>query len=55
MQQQCGSVSTEWLVVTAALVVALFVPFDGHASVAAMLIEAVKVLNANTMYPLSLP
>lgn len=54
-RRQAGHVSAEWIVATTALVVALFVPFDGDHSAVAMFVQAVKDFHANSMYSLSLP
>lgn len=45
----------EWLIATMAMMLALFVPFDGDHSAVALFVQAVKDLHANTMYSLSLP
>lgn len=55
MRKITGQVSAEWLMVTAALIIALFVPFDGNQSAVAMFVEAVKDFHANSMFSLSLP
>ncbi len=50
-----GQVSTEWLIVTAVLMAALFIPIDGDQSAVAMFVQAVKDFHANSVYSLSLP
>lgn len=54
-QRQVGHVSAEWLIATAALLIALFVPVDGDQSAVAMFVQAAKDYYANSMYSLSLP
>lgn len=50
-----GQITTEYLVVTLALVLALFIPWDGQQSAIVQVLQAVRLFHANSSFPLSLP
>ncbi len=57
LTRQQGSISTEWVVLTAIMLVALFVPLPGGdgRSVMALFMDALKGFYMNSSYLLSLP
>lgn len=54
-QRQTGHVSTECIVISTAMVIALFVPWDGEQSAMAMLVQGVQSFFSHGSYVLSLP
>lgn len=50
-----GQSLTEYLVATSALLVALFVPWNGEQSAVVQFLQAVRAFHANASYALSLP
>ena len=54
-KKQRGQATAEWTIATFAMVVALFVPWDGHQSAASLFMDAVRTNHANSSYSLSLP
>lgn len=53
---EAGHVTTEWVLVTFAVTIALFLPIPGaDQSVAGMMMEAIKGFHANNSFLLSLP
>jgi len=55
LKKQHGQATAEWSVATFAMVAALFVPWNGEDSAAALFMDAVRTHHANTTYSLSLP
>lgn len=55
INEQKGHVSIEWTLITFALLLALFVPFDGDQSAVSKFTEAVREFHANSSFALSLP
>lgn len=50
-----GQVTTEYIVVTLAVIAAFFVPFGGDRSAAVVFLEAVRAMHAAGSFALSLP
>lgn len=50
-----GQSLTEYTVITSALLVALFVPWNGEQAPVVQFLEAVRAFHANASYALSLP
>lgn len=55
MRRNSGQSLTEYLVATSALLVALFVPWNGEQSAVVQFLEAVRTFHASASYALSLP
>lgn len=57
MRRQRGSVSTEWVIVTLIMIMALFAPVPGGdgRSVMALFMDALRGFYMNTSYLMSLP
>lgn len=55
MRRNSGQSLTEYLVATSALLVALFVPWNGDQSAVVQFLEAVRTFHASASYALSLP
>ena len=53
--KQNGQATLEWTIATFALVVALFVPWNGNDSAVSAFMKAVRINHANSSFVLSLP
>ncbi len=54
-KKQHGQATTEWTVATFAMIVALFIPWNGQQSAVSLFMDAVRTHHANSSYTLSLP
>lgn len=54
-KHQKGQTVTEYSIATFALVVALFVPWNGEPSAVARFLDAVRAYHTQASFPLSLP
>lgn len=55
MNTQRGNVSAEWIIATAVLVIALFVPVDGDKSAFALFLDGARNFHEHISYMLSFP
>lgn len=53
--RQHGHATTEWIIATAVLAAALFLPVDGEKSTVALMIHAIRDFYANSTFSLALP
>ena len=54
-RQEGGQVLTEYTIATLALIVALFVPWNGQPSAVANFMDKARTYHKQASYPLSLP